>query len=70
MSLQWGSDDKHYFRQIGIEMDDDPPRPSGYIVLCWLLFWLTAGGMLWYGILLGGAALLRWLGVNITGMPQ
>jgi hypothetical protein len=73
MSVIWEKtdDDAEYFRAIGIEVDDEPLpdlAPSGYIVVCWLLFWLTAGGMALYGLLLAGAWILQALGVNITGI--
>jgi hypothetical protein len=71
MSVIWEKtdDDAEYFRSLGIVVDEpESPPPSGYIVVCWLLFWLTAGGMALYGLLLAGAWVLRALGVNITGI--
>jgi hypothetical protein len=80
MSLSWAPEEVEYFRKVGIRLDeedsddflglDEPKelRPSGYLVLCAWFFLAVLGGMAWYGLLLGAAWLLRFLGVNITGI--
>jgi hypothetical protein len=71
MPVVWEKHDVEYFHQLGIAVDDEPepqPQPPGYVITAWFFFWLTAGGMSLYGILLAGAWLLRHLGVNITGI--
>ena len=61
--------DVRFFRSCGIEVSDERrPEPSGYLVTSWLLFWIVAGAMAWWGAWELGAWGLRALGVHIAGI--